>query len=90
MRQLSFWDLLILGGVAYAAYKTGQNSEKNKQVYAKELLEEEPTKFNDDADEEIYVAQILNELRNKPNKTQKDKYNIGLLEVKLQQLRKEK
>lgn len=90
MRQLSFWDLLILGGVAYVAYKTGKNSEKNAQQYAKDLLEEDNTQFNDEADEEIYVAQILEELRNKPNKTQKDKYNIQLLEIKLEQLRKGK
>lgn len=90
MRQLSFWDLLILGGVAYAAYKTGQNSEKNKQEYAKDLLNEDAAVFNDEVDEEIYVAQTLQELRNKKNKTQQDRYNIGLLEVKLKQLRKEK
>ena len=90
MRQLSFWDLLILGGVAYVAYKTGKNSEKKAQEYAKDLLEEDNTQFNDEADEEIYVAQILEELRNKPNKTQKDKYNIQLLEIKLEQLRKGK
>jgi hypothetical protein len=90
MRQLSFWDLLILGGVAYVAYKTGQNSEKNKQEYVKDLLNEDAAVFNDEVDEEIYVAQTLQELRNKKNKTQQDRYNIGLLEVKLQQLRKEK
>lgn len=90
MRQLSFWDLLILGGVGYVAYKMGKNSEKNEQKYVKDLLEEDQDKFNDSADEEIYVAQLLQELRNKPNKTQKDRYNIGLLEIKLEQLRKQK
>lgn len=90
MRQLSFWDLLILGGVGYIAYKTGQNSEKTKQKYAQDLMEEDSQKFNDEADEEIYVAQLLQELRNKSNKTQKDRYNIGLLEIKLEQLRKQK
>lgn len=90
MRQLSFWDLLILGGVGYIAYKTGQNSEKSKQKFAEDLMKEDESKFNDSADEEIYVAKLLQELRNKQNKTQKDRYNIGLLEVKLEQLRKTK
>jgi hypothetical protein len=46
--------------------------------------------FNDEADEEIYVANVLEELRNKQNKTKQDRYNIGLLEVKLEQLRRSK
>lgn len=90
MRQLKFWDLALLAGVGYLAYKWGQNTEKTAQREVKEILEEPNEVFNDQADEEIYVAKILEELKNKPNKTQKDKYNIGLLEVKLQQLRKGK
>lgn len=90
MRQLKFWDLALLAGVGYLAYKWGQNTEKTSQREVKEILEEPTEVFNDQADEEIYVAKILEELKNKPNKTQKDKYNIGLLEVKLQQLRKGK
>jgi hypothetical protein len=46
--------------------------------------------FNDEADEEIYVANVLQELMDKKNKTKQDRYNIGLLEVKLKQLRREK
>jgi len=90
MRKISFLDVLVLGGVGYLAYKMGQKSEKQKQEYTKDLLEEDNAKFNDVADEEIYVAQLLTDLRNKQNKTQKDKYNIGLLEIKLEQLRKQK
>ncbi len=91
MRQLKFWDLALLAGVAYVGYKWGQNMEKNKQAEVKKILKEEPEEiFYDEADEEIYVAQVLNELKNKPNKTKQDQYNIGLREVKLQQLRKSK
>ena len=91
MRQLKFWDLALLAGVAYVGYKWGQNMEKNKQAEVKKILKEEPEEiFYDEADEEIYVAQVLNELKNKSNKTKQDQYNIGLLEVKLQQLRKSK
>lgn len=91
MRQMKFWDLALLAGVAYVGYKWGQNMERNKQQEVKKILKEEPEEtFNDEADEEIYVAQVLQELKDRPNKTKQDKYNIGLLEVKLQQLRKTK
>lgn len=91
MRQLKFWDLVLLAGVGYVGYKMGQNMERNKQVEVKKIITEEPEEtFNDEADEEIYVAQVLKDLKNKPNKTKQDQYNIGLLEVKLQQLRRSK
>lgn len=91
MKQFTFIQLIVLGLVAFLSFKWGQNVEKNKKSIPIDPTPEEPTThFNDSADEEIYVAQILNELRKKPKKTQKDKYNIGLLEVKLQQLRKRK
>ena len=91
MRQLKFWDLVLLAGVGYVGYKMGQNMERNKQVEVKKIITEEPEEtFNDEADEEIYVVQVLKDLKNKPNKTKQDQYNIGLLEVKLQQLRRSK
>jgi len=90
MKQMKFWDLALLAGVGYLAYKWGRNMEKSTQKEVKEILQEPVETFNDEADEEIYVAQILEELKSKPNKTQKDRYNIGLLEVKLKQLRKGK
>ena len=92
MKQFTLVQLLLLVLVGLLSFKWGQNVEKNKYGKKSEdnIPEETSTDFNDSADEEIYVAQILNELRKKPKKTQKDKYNIGLLEVKLQQLRKRK
>ena len=92
MKQFTLVQILLLALVGFLSFKWGQNVEKNKYGKKSEdtTPEETLTDFNDSADEEIYVAQILNELRKKPKKTQKDKYNIGLLEVKLQQLRKRK
>jgi hypothetical protein len=36
--------------------------------------------------ERDYILSLINELKSKKNKTQKDKNNLGLLEVKLKQL----
>lgn len=87
MKQFSWWQLLMMGGLGYLAYKTGQNVEKNRNKRAQELLDEDQDLFNDSADEEIYVAQQLQDLRSKSNKTMRDKYNIKLLENKLNELR---
>jgi hypothetical protein len=38
-------------------------------------------------DEETYVSDLINELKNKSDKSQKDKDKIGLLEIKLKQLK---
>lgn len=36
--------------------------------------------------EQEYILSLINELKDKKNKNQKDKNNLGLLEVKLKQL----
>jgi len=43
------------------------------------IKEEEPT-------ERDYILSLINEFKSKKNKSQKDKNNLGLLEVKLKQL----
>jgi hypothetical protein len=91
-QQSGFSTLLKWGAAAvivYVAYKVGQKSVTPKeQPVVPSVKEPEVEIFNDQADEEIYVANVLNELQNKQYKTKQDRYNIGLLEVKLQQLRK--
>jgi hypothetical protein len=54
----------------------------------RDITESEVTKKTDD--EETYVLGLIKELKNKPDKTQKDKDTIGLLEVKLNQLKNKK
>ena len=45
----------------------------------------------DETETEIQqVTELIQELRTKPNKTQKDRYNIELLEIKLKQLKSKK
>ena len=91
-QQSGFSTLLKWGAAAailYAAYKVGQKSVTPKeQPVVPSVNEPEVEIFNDQADEEIYVVNVLNELQNKQNKTKQDRYNIGLLEVKLEQLRR--
>lgn len=91
-QQSGFSTLLKWGAAAaivYAAYKVGQKSVTPKQQPVMEPVKEpEVEVFNDEVDEEIYVANVLKELKDKVNKTKQDRYNIGLLEVKLEQLRR--
>lgn len=91
-QQSGFSTLLKWGAAAaivYAAYKVGQKSVTPKQQPVMEPVKEPEVEiFNDEVDEEIYVANVLKELKDKVNKTKQDRYNIGLLEVKLEQLRR--
>jgi hypothetical protein len=50
-----------------------------------DITESEVVKKTDD--EETYVSDLINELKNKSDKSQKDKDKIGLLEIKLKQLK---
>jgi|GEM_PF-1998631 len=82
------------GALLYGAYKLGE-SNANKQikenktepivpvVETKEELVKEKT-------EEETVIELIEELRNKPNKSRNDKFNIDLLGVKLKQIRNKK
>jgi hypothetical protein len=52
--------------------------------------EKEIPEITEEKDEEVYVQELIDELKNRPNKTKKDKYNIELLEVKLNQIKNKK
>lgn len=92
MKQFTFIQLIVLGLVAFLSFKWGQNAEKIKHIKRPE--EKTPDKTSSDSnqtdDDETYITKTLNELRKKPKKTQKDKDNIGLLEVALREIRKKK
>ena len=69
-------NLLIIAGVIILIYKLGE--KKGKKI----------EKVNDnECEEETYITQLIDELKLKKNKTNKDKDNLGLLEIKLQQIR---
>jgi hypothetical protein len=78
----------LFAAVVYGAYKAGQhngrqtnvNPQPNPQPKPKPIIEFESNS------EEDYILDLICELKNKPNKTQKDRYNIELLQVKLNQI----
>jgi hypothetical protein len=62
-----------------------EDYEEQEYEEVQDITESEVTKKTDD--EETYVSELINELKNKSDKTQKDKDKIGLLEIKLKQLK---
>jgi hypothetical protein len=88
--------IAAMGAVVYGAYKYGKSvGDKSIQPEKKENPFPELTKYPfvevDETEAEIQqVTELIQELRTKPNKTQKDRYNIELLEVKLKQLKSKK
>ena len=70
----------IGAGVVYVAYKVGESMGKDKN---KNLLK--GVKSEIDSEIEL-ITSLIKELRDKPNKTKKDKDNLDLLGIKLKQL----
>ena len=73
----------IGAGVVYVAYKVGESMGKDKN---KNLLK--GVKSEIDTEIEL-ITSLIKELRDKPNKTKKDKDNLDLLGIKLKQLERE-
>jgi hypothetical protein len=72
----------FLGSVVYGAYKLG---EKNgKSMNQNDGYIPDSKRYS----EEEYIMDEIEALKRKPNKTRKDKDNLSLLEIKLQQLYK--
>ncbi len=71
-------------GALYVAYKVGESMGREKE---KNLLQS----AKDEVDSEIqFITNLINEYKNKPNKTKKDKDNLDLLHIKLEQLKRKK
>lgn len=93
---MKFSDILKAAAVAavvYGAYKLGENQGK------KSLSQPSPSPVNDNieeaevvetSDEKDFIVQLIESLKNKPNKTSKDKNTLELLQIKLNQLLKGK
>ena len=72
----------FLGSVVSGAYKLG---EKNgKSMNQNDGYIPDSKRYS----EEEYIMDEIEALKRKPNKTRKDKDNLSLLEIKLQQLYK--
>ena len=75
-----------VGAILYGVYKLGEKNALNG-------MEEEqtPIKVKDQPKTESQViSDMIKELKQKPNKTRKDKDNIELLEIKLKQIESRK
>jgi len=71
-------------GALYVAYKVGESMGKDKE---KNLVES----AKNEVDSEIqFVTDLINDYKNKPNKTKKDRDNMDLLNIKLEQLKRQK
>jgi hypothetical protein len=82
---MNFSEILryaFLGSVVYGAYKLG---EKNgKSMNQNDGYIPDSKRYS----EEEYIIDEIEALKRKPNKTRKDRDNLSLLEIKLQQLYK--
>lgn len=70
--------VVLVGGLTYGAYKAGEHNgvEKGKRSV-----------MNDEDKQEIdHLKDLIEELKQKKNKTKKDEYNLMLLESKLVEL----
>ena len=83
----------FVGAVAYGFYKLGEKQGERKAIkssqtkYDSNIVDAEVVSEKTEVD---HIVDIIDSLRNKPNKTTKDKDTIELLQIKLQQLLKGK
>ena len=68
----------IVGGVAYGAYKFGEHEGEDKGRRS--------VMSDDDKEEKDHLKDLIEELKQKKNKTKKEEYNLMLLESKLLEL----
>ena len=82
------------GALLYLAYKLGEQHANQNLVTPREPVQPiQDTTYEDvveEKTEEEDVIDLIQELRNKPNKNKNDRYNIELLEIKLKQIRCQK
>ena len=68
----------IVGGVAYGAYKFGEHEGEDKGRRS--------VMSDADKEEKDHLKDLIEELKQKKDKTKKDEYNLMLLESKLMEL----
>jgi hypothetical protein len=70
--------IIGIGAVLYGVYKMGENGVLDS-IIQKNVPDE-------NLNEEDSIRKTIQELKQKQNKTRRDRDNIGLLEIKLKQL----
>lgn len=68
----------IVGGIAYGAYKFGEHEGEDKG--RRSMMSDA------DKEEKDHLKDLIEELKQKKDKTKKDEYNLMLLESKLMEL----
>jgi glycine betaine/choline ABC-type transport system substrate-binding protein len=75
-----------VGAILYGVYKLGEkNALRSMEQEQPPLKIEEKPKTESEV-----ISDMIEELKQKPNKTRKDKDNIELLEIKLKQVKNQK
>ena len=87
MNMRDILRIAFVGAVAYGFYKLGEKHGERNVMRELPPTEPEPPV---DKTEEDYTREIIRDLKNRPDKNKKDKDTIELLEIKLQQLLKQK
>jgi hypothetical protein len=86
--------IVAAGAILYIAYKLiEKNLNKKTESTIPPVTSDEDITYDEvveEKTEEQYVVELIEELREKKNKTKNDKYNIELLEIKLKQIRGQK
>lgn len=71
-------------GAIYAAYKVGESVGKDKD---KNVIDSAKSELDSEIE---FITGLINDYIDKPNKTKKDRDNLDLLNIKLEQLKKQK
>lgn len=74
----------FFGALIYGAYKLGEKNAQDVTEKEDKLAVGSPEP--PEQSEADYIREIMDCLKNKPNKNRKDKDNLELLEIKLKQL----
>ena len=89
----NIWKALAVGALLYGAYKLGEKHGEKKLVDNQELGNEsnqiEDAEVVESKSEMDKILEIMDSIRKKPNKTQKDRNTLDLLKIKLDQLIKQ-
>ena len=72
-----------VGAILYGVYKLGEKNALSS-MEEKNTIEDEPKSEID------FIHEMIQEIKNKVNKTRKDRDNLELLEIKLKQLKNQK
>lgn len=90
MKLSQILGVAAVGGLIYLAYKYGEKEGQKNTREVDKKVEVEDAEIVDEKSEEDCIREIIESIKKKQNKNQKDRDTIELLQIKLKQLKKEK